>query len=241
MQSAYFSYVLALWLTALLGGFLAAFAGQRWKMSAARPFALFMGCVAWWGFFAAMSAVAPRAETAVLFGVRFRFTGVILVAPASLLFAATYSGRTEWLRPRRVGLLLVVPVVTLLLNWTADFHDLFVYDVVYKNVGGIWLRSEWSRGVWFTFVHNPYSFSLLICSLGLLGNEIRRTRYPYRQQVYLVFFGALVPLAASVPATFDLLPGPDLDIIVLGFLVMGVTVGWGLSRYQLLEYDADCP
>jgi hypothetical protein len=38
-----------------------------------------------------------------------------------------------------------------------------------------------------------------------------------------------------VPATFDLLPGPDLDLIVLGFLVMGLLYAGGLSRFHLLD------
>lgn len=228
-------YVLLLFGTALLGGFLAAYARQRWSMRAVRPFSFLMVCVAWWGLFAALSAIVPNEELAVLLGVQFRFTGVILVAPCALFFALAYNGRMEWFEPRRVALILAVPVITLILNWTAAWHDLFVYDVAYQKVGGIWLRSAWSRGIWFSLVYNPFSYVLLISSLYLLAKEVSRTRYPYRQQAFLIFIGGMIPLVASIPAALNLLRGPNLDLIVLGFLVMGILYAGGLSRFHLLN------
>jgi hypothetical protein len=189
VQFYYVVYVLLLFGTALLGGFLAAYARQRWSMGAARPFIFLMVIVAWWGLFAALSAVAPNWETAVLLGVQFRFTAVILVAPCALFFALAYNGRMEWFDRRRAALIMVVPLITLLLNWTAVWHDLFVYDVLYEKVGAFWLRTAWSRGAWFSYIYNPFSYGLLIVSLYLLAHEARRTRYPYRQQAFLIFTG----------------------------------------------------
>ncbi len=235
MQPIFLIYVLALFLAAIIGVSMAAYAQRHWKMTAARPFSFLMGCVAWWGFFAALSTIAPSEETAIFLGVRLRFSAVVFISAAGFLFALASRGYTEWLNGHRLALILVIPFLSLLLNLSADFHQLFVFNVAYEQVGNIWLRAAWSQGAWFQFVHIPYSYLLLIITVILLANQARQSRYPYRQQSFLLIAGAMAPIIASIPATFNLLAGPDLDIIVIGFLFMGLAFGWALSRFHLLD------
>ena len=235
MQLIHLVYVAALFVAAIGGALMTTYAQRHWKITAARPFTFLMACVAWWGFFAALSALAPTEEAAVFLGIQVRFSAVVFISSAGLLFTLAFRGWTHWLHSRRIILILAIPTLSLILNLTSAYHQLFVYDVSYQGVGDIWLREAWTQGFWFKYVYTPYSYLLLFITLLILIDQARQSRYPYRQQSYLLLFGALFPILASIPATFNLFRGPDYDIIVLGFLMMGSTFGWALSQFQLLD------
>jgi PAS domain S-box-containing protein len=236
MQLVYIFYVLILGIVALAAALMLIYAQRFWHMAAARPFAFTMACVGWWALFAGWSAVAPSEEAALSLGVPLRFTGVILTPVASVLFALAYTDRTKWLSFRRAGLLFIVPIISLLIAWTYMYHNFFVYDVVYEQLGSIWLRTAWSQGIWFQLVHVPYSSLLVLITVALYLHQVRHVRYPYQQQAYLLLAGTFFPIVTGALATFDMLPGPDLDLTVFGFSVTGFMFAWALSRYQLLDF-----
>lgn len=234
MPGFYTVYVWCLFLAALLSISLTIYALKQGDRLVSRPFALMMFFAAWWALCAGLSAVGPTAEWALFWGVRLRFVGVILVIPALLFFTLAYTGRDPWLTRRNMGLVLIIPSISMLLVLSYTGHNLFVYDVVYEPVQGYWLRTAWSKGIWFG-VHAIYGYSLLGLSLIMLAIYAVRAQYPYRQQTFLVLFGAFLPIFASIFATFDLISGPDLDLTILGFVLMGLILTISLFNYQMLN------
>lgn len=234
MPGFYTIYVWCLFSAALIGFALAVYALKYRKTAASRPFSALMFFAGWWGICAAVAAIGPTADWALFWGVPLRFIGVILVIPSMLFFTLIYSERDQKLKRPHFVLLMVVPLISVVLVLTYQSHNLFVYDVVYEQIDGYWLRTAWSKGAWFG-VHIVYGYSALLFSLFLLFLYARRAKYPYRQQAMLVLLGSLIPIVASVLTTFDLLAGPDLDLIVLGFALMGLVLAWSLSNYFLFN------
>lgn len=234
MPGFYTVYVWCLFLAALLSISLTVYALKQGDRLVSRPFATMMFFAAWWAFCAGLSAVSATVDGALFWGVRLRFIGVIFVVPTLLFFTLVYTGREQWLSRRNLIIILIIPGISSLLVFSYGAHDLFVYDVIYEPVQGYWLRTAWSKGIWFG-VHTIFGYFLLAVSLIMLAFYAVRAKYPYRQQAFLVLFGASLPIFASIFATFDLLPGPDLDLTILGFVLMGFALAFSLFNYQMLN------
>ena len=228
-------YVISLFFAAFVGLSLAIYAWRRRQVAARRPFIALMVTAIWWGIFAGLSAIVPSVETAVLLGIPFRLTAVVAISPLILIFTLAYTGQTNWLQPRRLILLLIIPFISEILGWTGAWHQLFVYDVVYEQTHNIWLRTSWSQGPWFQFVYLPYNYLALSITFILLFNHVRYSQYPYRQQALLAFIGSLPPIGAGLLTVLDILPGPDLDLVILAFIFMGFLFAWSLFGYQMLN------
>ncbi|MBN2003779.1 MAG: PAS domain-containing protein, partial [Anaerolineae bacterium] len=82
-----------------------------------------------------------------------------------------------------------------------------------------------------------YGYSLILGGMILLAIRIVRSHYPYRQQAALLLAGSLWPFLVNIPLAFELLPAqfPSLDLSALAGVASGVTLGWALFRYRLLD------
>ncbi len=235
MPEFYTFYVGCLFLAALLGFGLAVYALKYPEpVTATRQFAILMCLAGWWALCSGISSIGPSAAWALFWGVPMRYIGILYISPALLIFSLVSTGQKQWLSYRYLALFLLIPTVGLLLIFTYKSHSFFIHDIVYEQFDGIWLRAGSSRGPWFG-VHISYSYLVLVVSLIVLALYARHARYPYRQQAQLTLFGVIPPIAISILTTFDLLPGPDLDLIALGFVAMGFAFAFAMFSYRMLD------
>jgi hypothetical protein len=96
---------------------------RRGSAPGARACALVLVAAGHWAAMAALehAAVDPAAKIAFA---KLEYAGIVSVAPLWLTFSLAYTGRAAWLTPARVTALWVVPVLTLALVWTNEWHAL---------------------------------------------------------------------------------------------------------------------
>jgi PAS domain S-box-containing protein len=167
------------------------------------------------------------------FWMKASYFGVASIPVGWLIFALKYTDRAKWLSSRTMAALTVVPILTLAVVWTNDWHHL-----MWKE---IWLDTSLSpavdavtHGPWF-WVFATYSYSLLLWGTICLALAFGASSGVYRRQAGTLVVAALVPWIANSLFIVGLSPFKAVDPTPLAFATTGVVFYWGLSKLRLLD------
>ena len=110
--------------------------------------------------------------------------------PVVLLFLARIFTHTKITFKRADLLLFVVPILSLILLWTNDYHHLF-----YKHYS---VSMEYSEFGLYMIVHSIYSYALVfIACFMLIKYSIQNSGF-FSKQSILIFVGSLTPLLINI-------------------------------------------
>ncbi len=222
-------YALTLIGASIISIALAHTAWRRGDSPGSRPLAVLMISLALWSLPYAMHWLRLP-EPRPLFWVDLTYLGVVSTPVMFILFTLQFTGRDAWLKPARIGLLFVIPVLTLILLWTDPQHGLFFGDVIRSADQAL----IFAGGFWF-YVHVIYSYGLILHSMSLFTRAILKAKDLYRQQIIAMLTGALIPVAINVMVFFGYVPFPGLDLTPLAFTVTGLFFAIALYRLGLLD------
>jgi PAS domain S-box-containing protein len=168
-----------------------------------------------------------------LFWARVQYFGILIMPVAWLAAVFQYIDREAWLKRRKLVLLVLVPVATLLQVWTNDTHNLIWSDVQLARCGSLSVL-ELSHGVGF-WIHTGYSYLLLFLGAITLFRKFVYSSDLYRGQAAVMLLGALMPWIGNVSYLAGVYPIPCLDLTPFSFTFTGLAVAWGLLRFRLLD------
>ena len=131
-----------------------------------------------------------------------RFENIIYIGtcflPLSLLFTSLVFAKTRIEFKKTYLLLLIVPIISLIVLWTNDFHHLF-YEKYSVNL------NDTIYGPYMT-VHSIYSYTLLLVGLVyLISYSIKNAGFFSRQSI-LIILGCLFPITVNVLGTLRIIP-----------------------------------
>lgn len=122
----------------------------------------------------------------------------ICFLPISVLFTGLSFAKTHLTFKAKHLLLLIIPIITLIVLWTNNYHHL-MYEVYSISL------SECKSGP-YMIIHNVYSYSLLIIGiLCLLKFSIKNSGF-FSKQSILIFLGICIPLITNILGTFKIVP-----------------------------------
>ena len=133
----------------------------------------------------------------------FVYIGTCFLPVAFLLFSINFS-KTRFRFKKKYLLLFIVPIITLLIIWTNDFHHLFY--VTYSVY-----TAETTFGFYF-YIHSIYSYALLFVALVYLIKYTIKNSGFFSKQSLLIILGSLIPICINfvgvlgVPMTIYLTP-----------------------------------
>ena len=210
-----------------LAAWAAVVARGRRTVPGTTAFAWMMFATAYWALLSALHALVPNYDVRVTLS-KFQYIGIVAIAPLWLVFTSQYS-RHRWRRDRALNVLLwVIPVATVAIAFTNDWHQLLWVEI--RSVEG-GLRLEYLHGPWF-WVAVIYNYAAIATGTIMLFRSLRYFPLPYRRQTAFVIGGALLPWLGNVVYISNMLP-PGLDITPIGFAVSGVACVWGFYRHRL--------
>ena len=194
--------------------------------------ALLMLAVAVWalssaGEFAAVSGPAK------IWWSKVTYFGIVSVAPLWLLFILDYGQHSEWLTPRRIALMWLVPLITLGLVMTNEWHHL-IWPTITPSSGAPGATLIYGHGIGF-WVEWVYSYLLMVWGTVLLVRMTLRSSRLYRRQVAVMLAGAAMPWLGNVLYIAGLVPLPGLDLTPLAFALTGLPAAVGFTRFQILD------
>jgi diguanylate cyclase (GGDEF)-like protein/PAS domain S-box-containing protein len=133
------------------------------------------------------------------------------------------------------ALLFVVPIATLIVYWNPNWSVL-MWDISQKD----WLYglsiAQYERGPWFTFIHLPYTYGIILLGNAYLVSTIWQSQKKQKRGVLMLLLCGLIPLLFNV---FTLSPFYEsfvfFDLTPIGLAISTILFCWGLSHYQILQ------
>lgn len=225
------TYLAGLLLAGAVALFMAAIAARHRDRRGALAFGILMSCFVVWSGAEALALVTTnlllaRVARAVM------FTAIPYVPVALFFLSLQYTGRSQLVSRTMVGLLCLLPTVTVVFVATNPFHHLMWTPQGFLSAGRYSIYDVDSN-VWF-WVHTAYSYLLLTAGSYLFVKRALGQRGTYRAQSRSILIGIAVPWAANLVTLF----GPwDLpyDLTPIFFTISGVFLGVAVLRFQFLD------
>jgi diguanylate cyclase (GGDEF)-like protein len=131
----------------------------------------------------------------IKFWLRLEYVGLALSPPFCLILVMHYTGMEKWLTRRTTGSLFLIPLITIVLVATNDYHHIF-YQSIYLREGTPSPMADVIMGQWY-IVHGSYTFGCLLAGVVLLIRQWRITTTAYRKQIATMMLGLMLPMIGS--------------------------------------------
>jgi signal transduction histidine kinase len=222
-------WVISITLTLTMG----VYALRRRQSLASLPFAAMCFFAAWWSFFYIIGVISFNLQFKLV-TTQIMYIGVLGVVLSWTAFALAFSGHGRWLNRRVVSLVLIIPIITLILIWTNNYHHLYWSEIglVTDTVTGLVLFYA-PAGPWF-WIHAVYTYGVLLFGTIFLIRQYLETRNIYRWQVFIILIAIIAPWIANALVVFKLIE-TAVDITSLTFSFSILILGWGYFRVGLLD------
>lgn len=160
------------------------------------------------------------------------FVGTAM-APVALYFCfREYTGLATPVR--LIVLLVIIPVVSVTLAATNQFHELMWY-LPATNAAGDFLTRPVAWGPWFLYVHAPFSYTLTGVALLTLLLQGSGVATAHRRGIYLLVAACFAPLLAV--AAYDLGLGPsNLSFVPIALGLMLPIYTWLIFGEKIIEF-----
>ena len=121
----------------------------------------------------------------------------ICFSPVSFYFMSMIFSNGNIKLTKRDILPFIVPILSLILLWTNDFHHLFYED--YSSIENV------KFGI-YSYIQVIYTFGLYAWSFFILLRYSFRNSGFFSKQAILLFIGALIPTIINIGYTFKIFP-----------------------------------
>jgi signal transduction histidine kinase/PAS domain-containing protein len=220
--------------TSALSILLAAHARRQRHVQGALAFIGLVLAVAWVTWWYSFEAAVGTNLDAYMSLSKLEYVGLSFIPALWLGFALTFSGRERILSFRMKIALAVIPIVTILLAFTNEFHRLIWnqprFDMSY---GSPVFTAQY--GAWF-WVFVVYSYVIFLFGSLFLIRYAATTWRLYRAQALVVLIGTAFPWISNLLTIFhNLNPFPYL---YLNAIFLGASIacfGFALFRLRLLD------
>lgn len=221
---------IVLLIAALLMLYISFLAFRKRRLPVARSTALAMLAAAVYSFGYAFEIVGRDLES-VKFWLKVEYLGIPFIATLWLIFVLQYTGREAFLKRGGYVLLFAIPVLTLILHYTNDYHHLFYKEVRYDADSMV--PTVLVKGPWY-WVHTFYNYSQAAAGMALFAFAFMKAVPIVRKQIAVMALGAAAPWLLNV--IYVLKPfGSNLDLIPFSFVLSGLFYIWGIYRFNLLR------
>lgn len=225
-------YALSLLIPVLVSLFLA-FQGLKSRYATrGRLFALLMFLIAGWSAFYGLElSAATKAE--MMFWLKIEYLFIPYVPLVMLLVVQQYAGLDMSFKSRQLIYLLPIPLLTMVLSLTNDYHNLY-YDNIFLRTDGDIPLLQLDVGLWY-YVHMAYAYLLIIAALVILIQKLIYQRSLFRNQLIFMLVALIFPVISLSLYLLDLFPVEDIDPTPFAFAFTGLAMSVSILRYRLLD------
>lgn len=168
----------------------------------------------------------------VKFWIKVEYLGVAFLPVVWLIFALNFTGYKGKVKKSTLILLYIVPVITLIMNYTNDFHHLF-YIKLYMNNDGIFPVVEIIKGPWY-WVNIAYTYALMLIGLIIFILAYFKAVSIVRKQILFLIIAWVIPWISDIVYMLRLLPF-DVDLCPLAFSFSGIISSFAILNFKLVK------
>lgn len=163
------------------------------------------------------------------------YIGISTIPAFWLFFTAHYSGIDKWIKPPVKVLIWIIPVVTMGMVLTNDFHHLYYRDVEVGYLTNHTFLKLTSGTFWW--VHIIYSHVLSLAGFIFLIRLFFRVIKEQRIHIFFFLIGSILPYLFNVLYVSGFRPYGFLDLTPLAFNVMGLFFSIGVFSIKLFDIN----
>ena len=190
-------------------------------------FALYCLSITIYCFAAAFGLTASNIQE-IKFWTIIQYIGMPFSSPLGLLFIMQYLGVK--VTRKRIMLLLAIPLISLIMVATNDFHHLHYKEfIVHPTLGAPFSILE--IGIWY-LVHGMFTFGCMLAAFLLLIVRWKETAKIYRPQVLALMLGQFVPMVTAFIYLIGLTP-PGFDPVPMVLWLTTILYLWSISSTRL--------
>jgi diguanylate cyclase (GGDEF)-like protein/PAS domain S-box-containing protein len=171
---------------------------------------------------------------AMLWCIRLEYLGIVNLPALWLALALYYLNQPDWLRPPRLLLLWIIPLLVLLAVFTNSFHRLH-YASASVDLAGPFPTLRITRGPLY-LLQIGYNFFAFLVVLLLLGRQFFSAHPLYRQQAALFLLVSLLTIAVFTLHLLGATPLSNLDINPFMMVISAGLLGWGVTKMRLIDF-----
>ena len=225
-------FIILLYVSALIALALLAVAWRRRTVVGATAFGVLVLACAWWTV-AYILSLSTTQWSASLCWNYVCWPGVVTMPVAWLYFTLQYTGREVKVTRAVLGVLLILPAISLLLVGTGDAHHLIYARTCMATIGRHSVLIT-VPGSWF-WVQTAYSYALILAGVACLIFHALHTSPLYRGQAMILLASALPPIVCNLLYLCSVFPLDGLNLTPFSFALSGVLIGFGLFYYRFLN------
>lgn len=208
------------------------YAWRRKAVPGAAYFTWLMLAVGEWALVSAFE-FSVQEPSAKVFWSKLSYLGVASAPPFWALFAAHYSQQPGWLTRRRGLAVWIIPLATLLMVWSNEWHHIhWAHVSTLSSQPGSPLVYDY--GPWF-WIYAAYAYVMMLYGSLLLVRLALRSPRLYRFQAGMLLLGAMVPWTGNFLYLSGLNPFPGLDLTPVFFSLTGVLVAANIFELKLFD------
>jgi len=166
------------------------------------------------------------------FWIKVEYLGVSFLPVAWLIFALNFTGHKDNIKKSTFMLLNIVPVITLIMNYTNDFHYMF-YKKLYMNTDGIFPIVELIKGPWY-WVNIAYTYAVMVIGLIIFISAYFKAVSIIRKQILLLIIAWVIPWIADIVYMMHLISF-DIDLCPLAFCFSGMISSFAIFKFKLIK------
>jgi signal transduction histidine kinase len=167
------------------------------------------------------------------FWLKVEYLAIPFVTPLMLLVIFQIVNLDFGIESRKVSLIFIIPLITMILSLTNDYHHLF-YNEVFLQKEGAFPTLKLSFGPWY-FVHVTYSYLLVLAGLIALFWKIYYYKSFFLLQRVSMLIAVLSPLISFSVYFLGLMPVKNVDPTPFAFTLSGLALSVSVLRYRLLN------
>jgi len=150
----------------------------------------------------------------------------ICFLPVAFFFLSLIFAKTKITFNKKYLLLFIIPIISLIVLWTNDFHHLF-YKVYSINM------NESIFGDYFK-IHAAYEYILCAISFFILLKYSIRNAGLFSKQAVLIIIGALAPVVINILASIKIM-STNIYMIPLSYTVTIICLSFATLRFDFLK------
>lgn len=140
----------------------------------------------------------------IKFWIQVEYIGLPFISPLCMIMVGHFVGAERFRSKRLFGLLMVIPVLSVLMLYTNDDHHLF-YRTIYLRGDMATPLADMVFGEWYV-IHGSYTFACIVVSGYLLIRRLRNIEAAYRAQIIVMLAGVFLPMIGSFLYLVSLTP-----------------------------------
>jgi signal transduction histidine kinase/CheY-like chemotaxis protein len=163
------------------------------------------------------------------------YIGIASVPVFLLLFASHYTGNKRWVNPFSVLMVFVLPVITLIMVSTNQYHHEFYKSLTLGNIGNIYYLKLESAPFWWANI--IYAHILTFISLVLFIRMLFKVERGKRIHIAFFIVALLIPYIVNLFYISGFRAFGFLDLTPIAFMLMGLFLLAGAFSVRLFDIN----